>query len=235
MKPGDDLTAEALEPLLGERALRSHRVLLSTASSAAEWAGSGAPDGAVVVADSQISPRGRAGRPWRVAPGRGLGFALVLRPQLVADREGWLYTVVLTALADVCGDGVTIEWPDEVRRGGEMVAGAGIDVRLGARGVKWAVVNMLLPDAEPPRGELLAATVGTIEKRLVSPADAVLEDYTRRCSTLGRSVQVRLLGGTMRFEGTATSTQEEGALVLETSDGRMLPIRPQDVRTIAGA
>lgn len=235
MKPGDDLTSEALQPVLGERALQTHPVLLSTASSAAEWAGSGAPDGAVVVADSQISPRGRAGRPWRLTPGRGLGFALVLRPQLVAEREGWLYTVVLTALADVCGDGVSIEWPDEVQRGGEMVAAAGIDVRLGARGIKWAVVNMLLPAAEPPRGELLAATVTAIEERLASPSDGVLEDYARRCSTFGRKLQVRLLGGTMRFEGTARSTQEEGALVLETSDGRMLPIRPQDVRTISDA
>ncbi len=235
MKPGDDLTAEALGPILGERALRSHPVLLSTASSAVEWAGAGAPGGAVVVADNQISPRGRAGRPWRLTPGRSLGFALILRPQLAADREGWLYTVVLAALADVCGDGVTIEWPDEVRRGGEMVAAAGIDVRLGARGVKWAVVNMLVPEAEPPRGALLASTVTAIEERLASPPDAVLEDYTRRCSTLGRKVQVRLLGGTMRFEGTAASLQEEGALVLETSDGRMLPIRPQDVRSIADA
>ncbi len=235
MKPGDDLAAEALEPLLGGRALRSHPVLLSTATSAAEWAGAGAPHGAVVVADSQISPRGRAGRPWKVAPGRGLGFALVLRPQLVADREGWLYTVVLAALADVCGEGVTIEWPDEVLRDGEMVAAAGIDVRLGARGVKWAAVNMLLPDARPPRGELLAAVVAAIDERLASAPDAVLEDYTRRCSTLGRSVRVRLLGGTMRFEGTAVSTQHEGALVLETTDGRELPVRPQDVSTITDA
>jgi len=235
MTPGGDLAAEALEPLLEGRAVRSDPVVLSTASSAAEWARAGAPHGAVVVADSQISPRGRAGRPWRVTPGRSLGFALVLRPELIADREGWLYTVVLTALADVCGEGVTIEWPDEIRRGEETVASAGIEVRLGARGVKWAVVNMLLPEAQPPRGELLAAVVAAIDRRLASEPDAVLEDYTRMCATLGRNVRVRLLGGTMRFEGRATSTQHEGALVVETSAGREVPVRPQDVSLIAEA
>lgn len=235
MKTGDDLTAEALEPLLDGRALRSSPVVLSTASSAAEWAAKGAPDGAVVVADTQVAPRGRAGKPWRVASGRDLGFALVLRPQLAADREGWLYTVVLRALADVCGEGVAIEWPDEVRRGDAVVAAAGIEARLGARGVKWAAVNILLPAVRPPRGELLAAVVKAVEARLAAPTEEVLEDYNRICSTFGRAVRVQLLGGARRFEGTARSTQEEGALLIESDGGRQLPMRPQDIRSIVAA
>jgi BirA family biotin operon repressor/biotin-[acetyl-CoA-carboxylase] ligase len=235
MKPGDDLTAEALEPILDGRALRASAVVLSTASSAIEWAGTGAPDGAVVVADTQISPRGHAGRPWKVTSGRDLGFALVLRPQLPADREGWLYTVVMTALADVLGEGVTIQWPDEVHRGDATVAAAGLEIRLGARGVKWAVVNVLLVEPERPRGELLAAVVAAIEARLAAPPEEVLADYNRICSTFGRHVRIRLLGGTRRFEGTALSTQEEGALVIESAEGRELPVRPQDVSSIVAA
>ena len=235
MGTADDLTAEALQPLLGERALQSSSVVLSTASSAAQWAGAGAPHGAVVVADHQIAPRGRAGRPWKVAPGLGLGFALVIRPQLEAVREGYLYTVVMAALADVCGPGVRIEWPDEVHRGGTMVAAAGVEIRLGARGVKWAVVNFLLPGATPPRGELLHAVVAAVDARISAQSSAVVGDYDKICSTIGRQVRVRLLGGTSRLEGTALGTIDDGSIVLETEAGRRVPVRPQDISSIGDA
>ena len=232
MGTADDLTPDALKPLLGDRALQSSLVVLSTASSAAQWASTGAPDGAVVVADYQIAPRGRAGRPWKTAPGLGLGFALVMRPQLEAAREGYLYTMVMAALADVCGPGVSIEWPDEVHRDGTMVAAAGIEIRLGARGVKWAVVNFLLPDATPPRGELLHSVLEAVAARRSAAATAVVEDYDRICATIGRHVRARLLGGTSRLDGTALGTIDDGSIVLETEAGRRVPVRPQDVSSI---
>lgn len=232
MNPGDDLAAESLAPIVGDRPLQSHPVLLSTAVTAADWAGAGAPDGAVVVADHQIAPRGRAGRPWKVTPGQGLAFALVLRPQLAAEREGWLYTVVLAALADACGNGVTIAWPDEIHRQAAMAAAASINVRLGSEGIKWAVVNLLIPDAQPPRGKLLGSVLQAIDARRASPASAVLDDYGSLCRTIGRSVRVRLLGGTGRLHGRAVDTIDDGALVIETAEGRRVAVRPQDISSL---
>ena len=237
---GEDLTAEALEELLGKRPLQSHRVLLSTASTAIEWAGAGAPSGAVVVADAQIAARGRAGRPWKITPGEDLAFAFVLRPQLEAEREGFLYTVVLAGLADVCGPDATIEWPDRVCRGDEVMACIGIEIRLSARGVKWAVVNVLLPNVPPPRGPLLSAALEAVEARLAASDDDVLEDHRERCTTIGRRMRVQLLGGNTRLQGPAVDTIDDGSLVLELGgDGggetRLVPVRPQDVSLVADA
>lgn len=233
MEVSDDLSATALQACVPGRPLRSYAVLLSTRVSALEWASSGAPDGAVVVAEHQISPRGRAGRPWNVAPGRGLAFSLVTRPRLPAAREGWLYTVVLAALADVYGDQARIEWPDEVRCGGELRAAIGITARLARQGVAWAIVDLLLPHAQPPRGELLETVLRAIEARRASAPSVVLEDYGRRCETIGRRVRMRLLGGTgPRMEGIAVGTLEDGALLLETTKGPRAPVRPQDVREV---
>lgn len=232
MSRGEDLTAEALAPILGERAVRTHPVLLSTSVSALQWAGEGAPDGAVVVADSQIAAHGRAGRPWKVTSGQGLAFALVMRPQLPAAREGWLYTVVLTSLADVCGDGVTIAWPDEVRRDDVMAAAVGIEIRLGSRGVKWAVANVLIADAQPPRGPLLGSVLEAIDARRASSPSAVLDDYAPLCRTLGRSVRVRLLGGTGRLQGKAVDTRDDGTLVVEKETGAQVPVQPQHVSSL---
>ena len=229
MGTADDLSIESLEPLLGDRAVQTHVVVLSTSSSAVQWAGTGAPDGAVVVADYQIAPRGRAGRPWKTAAGHGLGFALVMRPQLEAAREGYLYTLVLTALADVYGPDVTIAWPDELHISGAAVAAAGIEIRLGARGVKWAVANFLLPDAAPPRGDLLRAVLEAVDARRAAQPAAVVEDHRRMCATLGRRIRAQLLGGNARLDGTAVDTADDGSIVLETDAGKRVPVRPQDI------
>ena len=229
MTPGDDLAEEVLAPLLGDRRVQSHPVLLSAALTAAEWVGSGAPHGALVVADQQISPRGRAGRPWKVTPGHSLAFALILHPELASEREGWLYIAVLAALADVCGDGARIEWPDEIHRDGEVVAMAGVEVKLGGPTVKWSVVSVLIADAQPPRGELLRSVLEAIDARLASPPQAILHDYLPLCSTLGRSVRARLLGGTARLEGVAVDVLDDGSLVLDAGQDRRGGLRPQDI------
>ena len=232
MRPGEDLTAEALAPILGDRALRSHAVLLSTGVAAVQWAGSGAPDGAVVVADSQIAAHGRAGRPLKVTSGQGLAFALIMRPELPAAREGWLYTVTLRAVADVCGAGVTIAWPDEVRRDAAMAAAVGIEVRLGSRGVKWAGANVFIAEAQPPRGPLLGSVLEAIDARMASEPSAVLDDYAELCRTLGRSIRVKLLGGTGRLQGKAVGTDEDGTLVLEKDGGGQVSVHPQHVSSL---
>jgi BirA family biotin operon repressor/biotin-[acetyl-CoA-carboxylase] ligase len=232
---GDDLAQDALTAILGDRPVQSHQVLLSAAVTAGDWARSGIRHGAVVVADHQIVPRGRAGRPWTVTPGRGLSFALVLRPQFPATREGWLYVAVLMALADVCGDGVTIDWPDEIRRDGALVAAAGMEARPGGLTLKSAVVNVLITDAAPPRGELLRAVLEAIDARLAGAPEDVLGDYVPLCATIGRDLRVRLLGGAARLEGQAIEVLDDGALVLEIGDGRRVPVRPQDISSIDGA
>lgn len=232
MKPGADLATQPLAELLGDRPFESHPVLLSTAVTAADWARSGAPDGAVVVADYQIAPRGRAGQPWKVTPGRGLSFGLVLRPEVDSTREGWLYVAVLMGLADACGEGVTIEWPDEVRRDGVRLAAVGLEVKLGGLKVKWAVANILIADAQPPRGELLRSVLEAIDARLASPPRAVLDDFDALCRTTGRHVRIRLLGGASRMQGRAAGILDDGALVVEIEGGRQVPVRPQDLSSI---
>ena len=232
----DDLTPEALARVAPERALRSYPALVSTGAAAFDWVGSGAPDGAVVVADYQLSARGHGGRPWTVTQGRGLGFSLVMRPRLPAEREGWLYTVVTSALAEVCGAGATIEWPDEVRLEGAMTAAVAIRTRIGATGVEWAVVDVLLPDAEPPRGELLRAVLTAIDERRAGASGTLIDDYERRCETIGRQVRMRFIAGTgPKVEGRAVATLDDGALLLELESGSRAPVRPQDVRSVEDA
>jgi BirA family biotin operon repressor/biotin-[acetyl-CoA-carboxylase] ligase len=228
----DDLAADALAPDLRGRPVRSYPALLSTEADALAWARAGAPGGAVVVAGYQASPRGRAGLPWKVEQGTGLAFSLILRPELAADREGWVYTLATSGLADALGADASIAWPDEVRRGGRRAGAVGAWVELDAEGVSWAVVNLLVPDAVQPRGRTLARVVEAIERCQRTPAEVLLARYRARCTTLGMAVRARLIPlgpAGPRVEGRAVDTLTDGALVIETAAGRRVAVRPQNL------
>lgn len=235
---GGDLSAAALSGALPGRPVRSYPALLSTEADALAWARAGAPEGALVVADYQASPRGRAGLPWQVRQGEGLGFSLVLRPTLPAEREGWLYTVAVSGVADVAGSGARIVWPDEVRRGDQRVSGVGVQVELGPEGTRWAVLTVLFAAARPSRTGLLARLVDAIEGRYRSPAEAVLADYLPRCATLRRDVRARLIPmgpAGPQVSGQAVDCLADGALVIETEAGRRVAVRPQHLGLLEDA
>jgi BirA family biotin operon repressor/biotin-[acetyl-CoA-carboxylase] ligase len=228
----DDLSTEGVSEALAERAVRVYPALLSTGADALAWARAGAPEGAVVVAEYQASPRGRGGLEWRVEPGVTLAFSLILRPAIPAEREGWMYTVASSGVADTAGSSAAIAWPDEIVEGESRVAAVGIDVELGPHGCEWAVVNVLIPKASRPRVALLRDLVDAIEARYRSTPEDVLADYLNRLTTIGRRVRARLipLGPSgPQVTGIAVGALMDGALLIETDGGRRVAVRPQNL------
>jgi BirA family biotin operon repressor/biotin-[acetyl-CoA-carboxylase] ligase len=226
-----DLTPEAVSKVLPERPVRAYPALLSTHADALAWARSGAPEGAVVVAEYQASPRGRAGVEWHPAR-ESLSFSLVLRPRLPPPREGWLYVVATCGLADALGPGGEIAWPDEVHAGGRRAGAVGVQVELRGAATEWAVVSVLVEHSQPPRTAELARVVEAVERRYRSSTVPVLADYLRRCRTIGRHVRARLIplgpGGVV-IEGKAVNVLADGALVIERGAEARTAVRPQSL------
>ena len=225
-----DLSPEAVAEALPGRPLRAYPALLSTGAEALAWARAGAPAGAVVLADYQASPRGRGGLEWRVEPGVTLGFSLILRPALAAEREGWLYTVAASGLADALGAGSSIQWPDAVRDPSGRAGAVGVHVELLSRVAEWAVVNVIVDPSPRPRAQALANAVEAIERRLEAPVEEVLADYVARLQTIGRRVKARLIpmGPTgVEVSGMATRALVDGALVIHRNDDVGVAVRPQ--------
>jgi len=227
---------DALALALGDRPLRFYPALLSTEADALAWARAGGRHGSVVAAGYQASPRGRAGLEWDV--GDGLAFSLVLRPRprIPAPREGWLYTVAVSGLADALGEEAAIEWPDEVRLAGARAGAVGVYAELDPLGVDWAVVNVLVVGERD--ASRAARIVEAIEARLAAPKASVLADYLRRCTTIGRGVVARLIPlgpGGPEARGTAVTTSVDGSLVLETEAGRRLAVPPQNLGVLEQA
>ena len=234
----DDLGGDRLAAELAGRPVRSYPALVSAEADALAWARSGAPAGAVVVADYQAAPRGRSGLEWQVTPGRDLACSIVLRPSLAVQREGWLYTLASVAVAEVCGDAATIEWPDTIGRPGASPAAVAVRAEPGPRALAWAVVNALIPECPRPRAALLGRLLAALDEVAGRPAEAVLEAHTARCVTLGRRVAATLLPlgpNAVRVTGQAAATLKDGALVIVTDDERRLAVRPQSVGTLERA
>jgi len=230
----DDLRAGPVAQVLGDRAVRAYPALLSTEASAMAWARDAAPDGAVIVADYQASPRGRGGLPWTVAPGRGLGFSVVLRPALAPQREGWPYVAASLALADVIGPRTRLRWPDAVVGADQdrPLAQLGVHVELGPARTEWITITVLVEDATPPRAPLLARLVRAIEERLAQPGPTVLAVYRPHCATLGHHTRALLIPmgpGGLAVEGEAVDVLDDGALVLLTVRGSRVAVLPQNL------
>jgi BirA family biotin operon repressor/biotin-[acetyl-CoA-carboxylase] ligase len=231
MALSDDLSPEALASAMPARPTRTYPALLSTDADASAWARAGAPAGAVVTADYQAAARGRGGLPWTCRPGLDLCFSLILRPTLSPDDEGWLYVAAAVAVLDVLGG--EVEWPDRILRDGDHIADVAGHAGLGADGVDWAVVDVLVRDAPAPRGALIARLAAAIEAVQAPDADA-LDRYRGHCTTLGRPVVAHLIPtwpDGVRIAGTAATVVGDGSLVVE-HDGRRIAVRPQHLARI---
>ena len=197
----------------------------STNTRARELAVAGAPHGTLVTAGEQSAGRGRQGRTWSAPPGRALLMSLVLR-----DPPTLLPLAAAVAVAEVCGDGAAIKWPNDVLLDGRKVAGILVEGRpfegwavLGI-GLNVAVRPEDLPEelrdratglGRPPSDvePVLDAVLAALSARLAEPGEATLEAWAARDALRGREVSWK--GGT----GVAAGVDASGHLVVSLEGG----------------
>ncbi len=99
----------------------------STNSAAKKAAAEGCDEGTVIVADAQTAGRGRLGRSWNSAAGKGIWMSVVLRPEM-APEDVQLVTIaasvaVSRAIFSVTGIRTGIKWPNDIILDGKKVCG----------------------------------------------------------------------------------------------------------------
>lgn len=212
------------------RPVRRFPVAVSAEAQALAWARQeGAPHGAAVVVDHEVSPRGRAGRVWWAPAETTLACALVLRPALSAEEGDavWLAggLAVARAAEAVVGRPVATWWPDLVvdPATGQPVATVKAEVQLGPGEVRSAVVTLRF-DLErlgidaARRDDLLEALLEAFEEAELGDGAAVAAVYERRCRLVGERVKVTLRPkGETR--GVASRVDGKARLVLESPTG----------------
>ncbi len=118
----------------------------STNTYAARLAREGAPEGTVVIADSQSGGKGRLGRSWVSPPGVNLYLSAILRPPVPAAAVSQLNLLAAVAVADtiaqVCGLTPAIKWPNDVLVGGKKVCGILAEMQTAAATLRAAVLGI---------------------------------------------------------------------------------------------
>jgi BirA family biotin operon repressor/biotin-[acetyl-CoA-carboxylase] ligase len=148
--PGDRLIAEELRAELGHTRWGSQLVVVDETSSSNDliWDAEarGAPEGLVVFAERQTAGRGRYGRRWESAPGLGLWFSVLLRPQLTMNESPRLTSILAKATATTIIEetdcAVSIKIPNDIYLSGRKVAGVLVEGRTGSEGRYVAVAGI---------------------------------------------------------------------------------------------
>ena len=239
---------------LGTRPYRYLRQTGSTNDDAAQWLAEGAPDGALVLAEEQLTGRGRYDRVWQAAPGSALLMSLIVRPRESVEALPRFTLMGAVALAEtLAGMGLNpgIKWPNDVLlEGGKVsgilaeaawhgdqltgiVLGMGINVRQDALPAEDAIrLNAATLESvlgyAPDRGVLLLGLLAQLDHwRANVEAPELLAAWRMYSVTLGRRVVV--VQGAERLTGVAEDIDGQGALLLRLESGKLHRLLAGDV------
>ena len=118
----------------------------------------GRPPGSVLVAENQVSGRGRLDRSWVSPPRAGLLFSVLLEPTAPTSTWGWLPLLAGLALTDAI-PGSSLKWPNDLLLGPQQRKAAGIL----AQGTGAAIVVGIGLNVSTTRAELPLESATSLE------------------------------------------------------------------------
>ena len=222
----------------------------STNTYAKKLAAQGAPDGTVIVADSQTGGRGRMGRSFHSPGGQGIYLSVILRPKCHARELMHLTCATAVAMCDAveaaCGFRPQVKWTNDLVWQKHKLGGILTELSLRPDGsVGYAVVGIGINCAQmqadfPEEIRNIATSLSMILGREVSRFAVIaamieaLEAMSRnlltekdrimetyRGSCITLGQSVSIVqGDTVRY-GTAKDIDSEGGLIVETPDGKI--------------
>lgn len=185
----EPLSLEKLNELLQTkrfaREIRLFNEVDSTQNEAQRWAETGAPEGALVIAEQQLSGRGRMGRSWVSPYTKGIWMSIVLRPSTPIHCAPQL--TLLTAVA-LCRSlrrltelEIGIKWPNDLLIDGRKISGILLESAAEDERIKYIVagtgisVNLDLTDY--PEELLARATSLSIQAGRKFSREVVIAEF----------------------------------------------------------
>ena len=209
----------------------------------------GAEDGTVVVADSQGTGRGRMERAFFSPPGKGIWVSILLRPTFLpqdAPRCTLMAAVAVARAMEAFGLRAEIKWPNDILHDGRKLVGILTEMSAEMDRVNYVVIGIginvnIAPEDFPAELRAIATSLMQM-KGAPLPRVAFLQELLRALDDLYASVQregfapvlaawreyavtlgqeVRVIGPAgEEFEGVAADIDAEGALLVDTAEGR---------------
>jgi BirA family biotin operon repressor/biotin-[acetyl-CoA-carboxylase] ligase len=224
----------------------------STNDELRRLADDGAPHGTVLVAYEQTSGRGRRGAAWHSVPGESLAFSILLRPNepmALWPRLSLAAGLAVAEAAEDLGIRAQIKWPNDIWIGRRKAAGilveagsgftiVGIGININASEFPAALADSatsmkLELGMETSLQDWLVAVIDHVALRhgqIGSGFPTLLQGVRQRCALVGHAIVLNTAG--RKVSGTVVGIDDAGALVLDTSEGRLTVIQADEVRMI---
>lgn len=205
----------------------------------------GAPEGTLVVAESQRAGRGRLGRTWLDIPGNSLLFSLLVRPTGLPPEVAATVPLVggvamALAIREMTRLDVGLKWPNDLLLGDRKVCGILCEAQTSARGIEGIILGIGVNTGSVPeelahravglggqagRMRLLAAFCRIFEGLYARWLKGGLAALRTELDTLdckkGHPITVRQ---SELIQGIARGIRDDGALLLEQPDGTVRAI-----------
>ena len=228
----DGHTAESLRVFCGVPRVELLAETDSTLDVAHAIAAEGAASGTLVLADAQRAGRGRQGRSWSSAPGRGVWLTLVERSleraslDVLSLRVGLFAAESLDAMA---GERVRVKWPNDLVLRAGKVAGILSETKWSGPSPGWVAIGVgvnVLPPVDMPgaagmpagvrRIDVLGAVVGAVRAAAGSLGHLTSDElrrYQERDALAGRTL-------VQPAPGQAAGISADGSFAIATAAGR---------------
>jgi BirA family biotin operon repressor/biotin-[acetyl-CoA-carboxylase] ligase len=235
----------------------------STNLRAKSLADRGAPEGTVVIAESQTEGRGRRGRTWFSPAGEGIYVSVILRPALSPNEASRLTLLTAVAAAEtilhLTSLSVRIKWPNDIMVRGKKLAGILTQVSTEMDAVDYIVVGLGLNVNTPlksfpadlrnsatsiqaemngpfPRIRLLRLYLEKFEDRYEMFRQSGFRPILERWKELSDIIGKRIRVDLLNHScmGEVLDVDQDGILILREQDGTLQRILSGDVTLLDG-
>lgn len=208
-------------------------------------------EGTLVIADKQLSGKGRNGRNWQSPAGVGIWMSILLRPKLSLQQVPQLTLVAGLAMCQTIksqtGLQASIKWPNDIVVKGKKVCGILCEVQTQAEEVSFTVVGIgvnvnttQFPEELPFASSLYKEAGRTFDRQqLIDTFCQVFEEYYEvfkveknlafmkkeyeaNCITLNN--KVKIIDNQQSYEAYAQGITCEGALIVNKIDGKSMTL-----------
>lgn len=132
--------------IFGTKSIVCLRETDATNIRAKDLAGSGAPEGTVVIAETQTMGRGRKGRTWFSPYRDGVYVSIILRPEISPSAAPRMTLMAAVAVAEALDSlvqlKVRIKWPNDILVNGRKLAGILTEISMEMDEVEYMVVGL---------------------------------------------------------------------------------------------
>jgi BirA family biotin operon repressor/biotin-[acetyl-CoA-carboxylase] ligase len=227
-------------------------IVFSTMDLALEEISGNAPQGTVVIADTQQQGKGRLERRW-VSPPGGVYLSVVIYPphRIIPSLTMMTCLAVLDCIEEIAAIKPDIKWPNDIHINGKKVGGilalSGISPLNQSYAVIGVGINVIgdlslyseiagiatnLTEAAGKsisREAVICSFLEHFEKRyhLLEANEPLWEEFAANLCTIGKRIKVK--SGSKIYEGIAESVNPEGCLLLRPDNAELVVIPAGDI------